>query len=80
LQEAAGNRGICAGWRRHPKTNEATGAFHTTRSEIVVPMRNNDHQRILGMMDVESDKLNAFGEEDREFLERAGGLIAHCLH
>jgi len=55
-------------------------AFHTTRSEIVVPMRNNDHKRILGMMDVESDKLNAFGEEDREFLERAGGLIAHCLH
>ena len=30
-------------------------------------MRNNDHQRILGMMDVESDKLNAFGEEDRQF-------------
>jgi len=24
--------------------------------------------------------LNAFGEEDRQFLERAGGLIAHCLH
>ena len=55
-------------------------AFHTTRSEIVVPMRNNDHRRILGMLDVESDKLNAFGEEDRQFLERAGGLIAHCLH
>ena len=55
-------------------------AFHTTRAEIVVPMRNNDHRRILGMLDVESDKLNAFGEEDREFLERAGGLIAHCLH
>jgi L-methionine (R)-S-oxide reductase len=55
-------------------------AFHTTRSEIVVPMRNNDHRRILGMLDVESDKLNAFGDEDREFLERAGGLIAHCLH
>jgi L-methionine (R)-S-oxide reductase len=54
-------------------------AFHTTRSEIVVPMRN-EHRHILGMMDVESDKLNAFGEEDREFLERAGGLIAHCLH
>jgi L-methionine (R)-S-oxide reductase len=55
-------------------------AFHTTRSEIVVPMRNNEHRCILGMLDVESDKLNAFGEEDREFLERAGGLIAHCLH
>ena len=53
--------------------------FHTTRSEIVVPMRN-EHRHILGILDVESDKLNAFGEEDRQFLERAGGLIAHCLH
>jgi putative methionine-R-sulfoxide reductase with GAF domain len=54
-------------------------AFHTTRSEIIVPMRN-EHSHILGMLDADSDKLNAFGDEDREFLERAGGLIAHCLH
>jgi L-methionine (R)-S-oxide reductase len=54
-------------------------AFHTTRSEIIVPMTN-EHRRILGMLDAESEKLNAFGEEDRQFLERAGGLIAHCLH
>ena len=53
--------------------------FHTTRSEIVVPMRN-EHRHILGILDVESDKLNAFADEDRQFLERAGGLIAHCLH
>ena len=53
--------------------------FHTTRSEIVVPMRN-EHRHILGILDVESDKLNAFRDEDRQFLERAGGLIAHCLH
>jgi len=53
--------------------------FHTTRSEIVVPMRN-DHRHILGIMDVESDQLNAFGGEDQQFLERAGGLIGHCLH
>jgi L-methionine (R)-S-oxide reductase len=52
--------------------------FHTTRSEIIVPMVN-DHRHILGMLDAESVKLNAFGEEDRQFLERAGGLIAHCL-
>jgi L-methionine (R)-S-oxide reductase len=52
--------------------------FHTTRSEIIVPMTN-EHHRILGMLDAESDKVNAFGEEDRQFLERAGGLIAHCL-
>ena len=54
-------------------------AFHTTRSEIIVPMTN-EHRRILGMLDAESEKLNAFGEEDRQFLERAGGLTAHCLH
>jgi L-methionine (R)-S-oxide reductase len=52
--------------------------FHTTRSEIIVPMRN-EHRHILGMLDAESDKLNAFGDEDRQFLERAAGLIAHCL-
>ena len=52
--------------------------FHTTRSEIIVPMTN-EHRHIVGMLDAESDKVNAFGEEDRQFLERAGGLIAHCL-
>ena len=147
MQKAAGDRGVCAGWRVHPQTNEATrgddsrradyrwvgvykiikdefvimaetgtdpatyarfpitqglcGAaldsgkpvivgdvskdlrylptFHTTRSEIIVPMRN-DHRHVLGMLDAESDKLNAFDDEDLQFLERAGGLIAHCLH
>jgi len=52
--------------------------FHTTRSEIIVPMKN-EHKHIVGMLDAESDKLNAFGDEDRQFLERAAGLIAHCL-
>ena len=54
-------------------------AFHTTHSEIIVPMRN-DHRHVLGMLDADSEKLNAFDEEDLQFLERAGGLIAHCLH
>jgi GAF domain-containing protein len=52
--------------------------FHTTRSEIIVPMRN-EHKHIVGMLDAESDTVNAFGDEDRQFLERAAGLIAHCL-
>ena len=52
--------------------------FHTTRSEIIVPMMNG-HGHIVGMLDAESEKVNAFGEEDRQFLERAAGLIAHCL-
>jgi GAF domain-containing protein len=53
-------------------------AFHTTRSEIIVPMIN-EHKHIVGMLDAESGKVNAFGDEDRKFLERAAGLIAHCL-
>ena len=53
-------------------------AFHTTRSEIIIPMVN-EHKQILGMLDAESEKANAFGDEDQQFLERAASLIAHCL-
>jgi GAF domain-containing protein len=53
-------------------------AFHTTRSEIIIPMVN-DNEHVVAMLDAESEKLNAFGPEDRQFLERAAGLIAHCL-
>lgn len=53
--------------------------FHTTRSEIIIPMVN-DNKHVVGMLDAESEKANAFGSEDRQFLERAAGLIAHCLH
>ena len=54
-------------------------AFHNTRSEMIVPTINDD-KRVVGMLCIESDKLNAFGAEDKQFLERAAGLIAHCLH
>src|SRR3954453_18684186 len=53
-------------------------AFHNSRSEIIVPLVG-DHKHIVGMIDAESDKLTAFNAEDRQFLERAGGLLAHCL-
>ncbi len=53
-------------------------AFHTTRSEIIVPLITED-KKVVGMLDAESDKLDAFGSDDRIFLERAASLIAHCL-
>lgn len=53
-------------------------AFHTTRAEIIVPMVNED-KKIVGMLDADSDRFNAFTAEDRQFLERAAGLIAQCL-
>jgi L-methionine (R)-S-oxide reductase len=52
--------------------------FHSTRSEIIVPMTNG-HRHIVGVLDAESEKVDAFSDEDRQFLERAAGLIAHCL-
>ena len=52
--------------------------FHSTRSEIIVPMIN-EHKQVVGMLNAESDKANAFSPEDQQFLERAAGLIAHCL-
>jgi putative methionine-R-sulfoxide reductase with GAF domain len=52
--------------------------FHTTRSEIIIPIVN-EEKKIVGMLDAESEKVNAFKAEDRQFLERAAGLIAHCL-
>jgi len=52
--------------------------FHTTRSEIIIPIVN-EHKQVVGMLDAESEKTNAFGKDDRQFLERAAGIIAHCL-
>jgi GAF domain-containing protein len=52
--------------------------FHTTRSEIIIPIVN-EQKQIVGMLDAESEKTNAFGKDDRQFLERAAGIIAHCL-
>ncbi len=52
--------------------------FHTTRSEIIIPIVN-EHKQVVGMLDAESEKTNAFRDVDGQFLERAAGLIAHCL-
>lgn len=48
-----------------------------TRSEIVVPiMRGPD---VLGEIDVDSDRLDAFGDEDRVLLEETAGLVARLF-
>ena len=52
--------------------------FASTRSEIVVPI--SFEGRVVGEIDIDSDAPAAFGENDREFLERVAALIApHCL-
>jgi L-methionine (R)-S-oxide reductase len=54
-------------------------AFWTTRSEIVVPIIGESSGKILGVLDVESEKLDAFGEDDRDLLEHVAVLLAEKL-
>jgi L-methionine (R)-S-oxide reductase len=51
--------------------------FPSTRSEIVVPITRDG--RVVGEVDIDSDRPAAFGEEDRAFLERVAELIAPCI-
>jgi GAF domain-containing protein len=52
--------------------------FPSTRSEIVVPI--SYQGRVVGEIDIDSDKPAAFGAPDRAFLERVALLIsAHSL-
>ncbi len=48
--------------------------FPSTRSEIVVPIAH--AARVVGEIDIDSDRPAAFGDVDRAFLERVAVLIA----
>ena len=48
-----------------------------TRSEIVVPIMRGD--KVLGEIDVDSDGVAAFGEEDRELLEAVAKALAQKI-
>ena len=52
--------------------------FRSTRSEIVVPILYD--RLVVAEIDVDSDRPAAFGDADREFLERVAALVSeHCL-
>ena len=48
--------------------------FPSTRSEIVVPIAHEG--RVVGEIDIDSDEAAAFGDGDREFLERIAVQIS----
>jgi GAF domain-containing protein len=48
-----------------------------TKSEIVVPIR--VHGKIVGEIDIDSHDLNAFGPDDRGFLEECAALFRRFL-
>ena len=45
----------------------------TTRSEIVVPVFDGNH--VVGLIDVESDRPDAFSDSDTQLLERCAAVI-----
>ena len=52
--------------------------FPSTRSEIVVPIAQDG--RIVGEIDIDSDRPAAFSEADRHFLERVAELLSPVVH
>ncbi len=52
--------------------------FHSTRSEIVVPIISQS-DRVVGVISAESEKLKAFEKEDREVLERVALMMGHAF-
>lgn len=48
--------------------------FVSTRSEIIIPVIRDG--RVVGLVDVESERLDAFGEGDRLFLEECASAIS----
>jgi putative methionine-R-sulfoxide reductase with GAF domain len=53
--------------------------FWTTKSEIIVPIIDDEHDRVIGTIVAESAKLNAFRKSDRDFLEGVARLIWRAL-
>lgn len=53
--------------------------FWNTRSEIVVPIMDETKKRVGGILDAESDQLDDFTEDDRDFLEHAAVLLARAI-
>lgn len=48
------------------------------RSSLTVPLR--VHDRVIGIMDIESQEAGAFDDQDRQFAEIFGRYIAMALH
>ena len=54
--------------------NRYLACFVSTNSEIVVPIKKDD--KILGEIDIDSDKKDAFTEKDEIFLEKIADMLS----
>jgi len=72
---ATGQSVVCPDVSQEPRYLRG---IDTARSTLTVPLRLID--RVVGVLNVESDQLNAFTDEDRQFAEILGRYIAVALH
>ena len=52
--------------------------FVSTKSEIVVPIKKDG--KVLGEIDIDSDKKNAFSKKDKIFLENLADILSEHIH
>ena len=79
-------KGVCGSAAKTGKTevvsdvhsdNRYLSCFVSTKSEIVVPIKNGG--KIVGEIDIDSDKIDAFTKDDRIFLEQISELIKNHI-
>ncbi len=72
---ATGRSYICSDVRKDPRY---LVGLCDARSSLTVPLRLQD--KVIGVLNVESDKEGAFGEEDRQFAEIFANYVAIALN
>jgi CheY-like chemotaxis protein len=72
---ATGRSYICPDVRNDPRY---LVGINDARSSLTVPLRLHDH--VLGVFNIESDRVAGFTEEDRQFAEIFGRYVAIALH
>jgi len=81
------DKGICGSAAASGKTeivadvntdNRYLSCFISTKSEIVVPIKKD--KKVLGEIDIDSDKRNAFSKKDKVFLENLADMLRQHIH
>lgn len=72
---ATGRSYICHDTSKDPRYLQGLA---TAKSSLTVPLRLND--KVIGVFDVESDRLAAFNEDDRQFAEILARYVALALN
>ncbi len=70
---ATGRTVVCNDVGNDPRYLVALG---DTRSEIIVPVKLGAAGRVVGTLDVEAERVGAFSDADREFLEECARAAA----